>query len=397
MLSSMRNIFRVPDLRSKIIFTLAMLALYRLGAQLPVPGIDFDAVLQLEEQAEAGGVLGFLNLFSGGALTQFALFALGIMPYITASIIMQILTVAIPKLEEWQQQGAVGQRKITQYTRYLTLAIAFLQATGLAFIFGRGGGNNLGNTGGIVVIPDFNLARVGLVVLSLTAGMALLMWIGELISQRGVGNGMSLIIFASVVSTIPFDGAALRAQEGNFYIAAIAVLFVALMVAIVFVEQAQRRIPVQFAKRVVGRRMMGGTSTYIPPEGQPGPALSPSSLRRRFCFYRSCFPTSSTGARCSGSSTTTSCSLTTSSTSSCSGCSSSGSPTSIRPSRLIPSSRPTTCASRAGSFPAFGQGRRPRSTSPAFSAASRCLAPCSWLASRSFRRSSSTPPARLAA
>ena len=260
----MRNIFRVPDLRSKIIFTLAMLALYRLGAQLPVPGIDFDAVLQLEEQAEAGGVLGFLNLFSGGALTQFALFALGIMPYITASIIMQILTVAIPKLEEWQQQGAVGQRKITQYTRYLTLAIAFLQATGLAFIFGRGGGNNLGNTGGIVVIPDFNLARVGLVVLSLTAGMALLMWIGELISQRGVGNGMSLIIFASVVSTIPFDGAALRAQEGNFYIAAIAVLFVALMVAIVFVEQAQRRIPVQFAKRVVGRRMMGGTSTYIP-------------------------------------------------------------------------------------------------------------------------------------
>ena len=257
--------FRVPDLRGKILFTFGILGAYRLGSQVPVPGIDFDAILALREQADqTGGVLALLNLFSGGALTNFAIFALGIMPYITASIIIQILTVAIPRLEQLQQQGAVGQRKITQYTRYLTLGIAFVQATGITFIFGRGQGTALGNTSAVIVIPDFTFPRVALVILSLTAGVALLMWMGELISQRGVGNGMSLIIFASVVSTIPFDGARLRAVEGNFYLAAAGLVAIAMMVAIVFIEQGQRRIPVQFSKRQVGRRMFGGQNTYIP-------------------------------------------------------------------------------------------------------------------------------------
>lgn len=267
MLSTFTNIFKIPDLRKKLAFTLGLLALYRLGAQIPVPGIDFDSVLSLEDSASEAGVLGFLNFFSGGALTAFALFALGIMPYITASIIMQILSVAIPKLEQWREEGAVGQRKMTQATRYLTLAIAFLQATGLAFIFGRGAGQGAlfgANTPPIEVLPEFTFGRVAIVVVTLTAGTALLMWMGELISQRGIGNGMSLIIFASVVASLPFSGAALRAEKGNFFLAVLIVVAIGMMVAIVFIENGQRRIPVQFAKRVVGRRQYGGQSTYIP-------------------------------------------------------------------------------------------------------------------------------------
>ena len=268
MLSSVRNVFRVPDLRGKILFTLLMIALYRVGAFIPAPGIDLDAVEELKRQAETGGgVVGFLQLFSGGALTQFALFALGIMPYITASIIMQILTVVIPKLEEWQQMGAVGQRKITQWTRYLAVTIALLQSTGLAFLFHNGGGGLLGgggNSTGLDVLPEFTPFRVIIVVLTLTAGHALLMWMGELISQRGIGNGMSLLIFASVVSSFPGAGARLNAEKGTPFLVALLALAVVLLVAIVFIEQGQRRIPVQFAKRVVGRRMYGGQSTYIP-------------------------------------------------------------------------------------------------------------------------------------
>ncbi len=261
----MRNIFRIQDLRRKIMFTLFIIAAYRLGSQVPVPGIDFDAIVSLREQASStGGVLALLNLFSGGALTNFAIFALGIMPYITASIIIQILTVAIPRFEQLQQQGAVGQRKLTQYTRYLTLGIAFVQATGITFIFGRGQGTALGNTAGVIVIPDFTFNRVALVILSLTAGTALLMWMGELISQRGVGNGMSLLIFASVVSTIPFDGARLLAVQGTVYLVAAIVVATGMMVAIIFIEQGQRRIPVQFSRRQVGRRLYGGQNTYIP-------------------------------------------------------------------------------------------------------------------------------------
>jgi preprotein translocase subunit SecY len=258
--------FKVPDLRNKILFTLIMIVAYRFGAHIPVPGIDLTAVETLKDQAKEGGVLGFLNLFSGGALTQFAVFALGIMPYITSSIIMQILGVVIPKLEEWQNQGAVGQRKITQWTRYLTIAIALLQATALTFLFGRGGGNSFfgSNVPDIILLPDFTLPRVMLVILTLTAGTALLMWMGELITQRGIGNGMSLLIFTSVVSTLPFQFGAVRAEGGNVVFGILVILSIAILVGIVFVEQGQRRIPVQFAKRVVGRRMYGGQSTYIP-------------------------------------------------------------------------------------------------------------------------------------
>jgi preprotein translocase subunit SecY len=267
-LSSVRNTFRVPDLRGKIFFTLLVVAVYRFGAFIPAPGIDLDAVEELRRQAEQGaGVLGFLQLFSGGALTQFALFALGIMPYITSSIIMQILTVVIPKLEEWQSMGAVGQRKITQWTRYLAVSIALLQSTGLAFLFHNGGGGLLGGGGnatGLDVLPEFTPFRVIVVVLTLTAGHALLMWMGELISQRGIGNGMSLLIFASIVSSFPAAGATLRAEKGTTLLLLLLGLAIVLLVAIVFIEQGQRRIPVQFAKRVVGRRMYGGQSTYIP-------------------------------------------------------------------------------------------------------------------------------------
>jgi preprotein translocase subunit SecY len=266
-LASVKNIFKVPDLRRKIGFTLMMIVLYRLGSHIPVPGVDFAAVKQLQKTAESQGTLGFLNLFSGGALTQFAIFALGIMPYITASIIIQILGVVIPKLEQWQEQGAVGQRKITQWTRYLAIAIAFLQATGLTFLFGRGGGATL--LGGrqapsVVLLPGFPLNRVLLVIVTLTAGTCLLMWMGEIITQRGIGNGMSILIFSSVVSSLPFQYWRIL-KERHFIVFAILVMIsLFILVAIVAIEQGQRRIPVQFAKRVVGRRMYGGQNTYIP-------------------------------------------------------------------------------------------------------------------------------------
>ncbi|MCB0995097.1 MAG: preprotein translocase subunit SecY [Acidimicrobiales bacterium] len=265
MLSSILNIFRVPDLRNKVLFTLFMIMLYRLGAFIPAPGIDLDAVQLLRDQAEeTGGVIAFLQLFSGGALTQFAIFALGIMPYITSSIIMQILGVVVPRIEQWQQQGAVGQRKITQWTRYLTVAIALLQSTAFAFLFHNGGGGFFGGGTGIDLLPDFTIPKVALVVLTLTAGTALLMWMGELITQRGIGNGMSLLIFASVVSAIPAQFGIIKADEGWGAMIGIIILYLLLLVAIVYVDQGQRRIPVQFAKRVVGRRMYGGQSTYIP-------------------------------------------------------------------------------------------------------------------------------------
>ncbi len=268
MLSSVTNIFKVPELRKKIAFTLAMVILYRLGAHLQVPGIDHLQVKQFQKSAEQQGTIGFLNLFSGGALSQFAIFALGIMPYITASIIVQILGVVIPKLEEWQNQGAVGQRKITQWTRYIAMAIALLQATGLTFLFGKGGGATLlGGRGrgiNVVLIPGFPLLRVLLVVFTLTAGTAVLMWMGELITQRGIGNGMSILIFASVVSRLPYDYYRILKEKHFVVFAVLVAISLATLVAIVFIENGQRRIPVQFAKRVQGRRMYGGQSTYIP-------------------------------------------------------------------------------------------------------------------------------------
>jgi preprotein translocase subunit SecY len=266
-LSRLRNMFRVADLRNKILFTLLVIAVYRLGSHIPLPYVDFSAIQSLKDRAAEGGALEFLDLFSGGALTNVAIFALGIMPYITSSIIMQLLAVVIPKLEEWQQQGQVGQKKITQWTRYLTVALALMQSTGIVFALHQGGGSFLGGSGalqGIDLIPNFGAARVMLIVLTLTAGTAMIMWMGELITQRGIGNGMSLLIFASVVSRLPADGSRIWETGNYFQFATIIAMGIGMIVGIVFVEQGQRRIPVQFAKRVVGRRMYGGQSTYIP-------------------------------------------------------------------------------------------------------------------------------------
>ena len=263
-MSRIGNIIKVPDLRNKVLFTLAMLLIYRFGSYLPVPGVDQNAVRAIEDQAKEGGVLAYLQLFAGSALTQFSLFALGIMPYITSSIIMQILTVVIPKLQEWQQQGAVGQRKITQWTRYLTIGIAVLQATGFTFLFNSGGGGLTGDST-IKLVSVWSPLRVMLIVTTLTAGTALLMWMGELITNRGIGNGMSLIIFCSVVSGMPAAFSSVYAAEnGTMKLAIFVAFFLVLLVFIVFIEQGQRRIPVQFAKRVVGRKQYAGQSTYIP-------------------------------------------------------------------------------------------------------------------------------------
>ena len=266
MLSRLRNMFRVADLRNKILFTLFVIAIYRLGSHLPLPYVDFSVIQILKEQTEQGGALEFLDLFSGGALTNVAVFALGIMPYITSSIIMQLLAVVIPKLEEWQQQGQVGQKKITQWTRYLTVALALMQSTGIVFALHQGSGGFLGNSAALQgkdLIPHFGAARVMLIVITLTAGTALIMWLGELVTQRGIGNGMSLLIFASVVSALPAQGGAIFETSLLKFVVVLA-MGIAMIVGIVFVEQGQRRIPVQFAKRVVGRRMYGGQSTYIP-------------------------------------------------------------------------------------------------------------------------------------
>ena len=259
MLQALRNAFKVPDLRRKILFTLFVIAVYRLGSHVPVPGVDHAAVQQLVDQGQsAGGVVAFLNLFSGGALTQFAVFALGIMPYITASIIMQLLAVVIPRLESWQKEGEVGHRKITQWTRYLTIMLALIQSTGLTFLF-----HNPQNFG-VDLIPRFSPPRVALIVLTLTAGTGLIMWLGELITQRGIGNGMSLLIFASIISQLPSQSSIVYAQLGMFGSVIFLLIGLGIVLAIVTVEQGQRRIPVQYAKRIVGRRMMGGGSTYIP-------------------------------------------------------------------------------------------------------------------------------------
>jgi preprotein translocase subunit SecY len=263
LLGAFVNAFKVPDLRKKILFTLVIIAVYRLGSHIPAPGIDVQAAQRFADQAR-GGVLAFINLFSGGALTQMAVFALGIMPYITSSIIMQLLTVVIPKLEAWSKEGESGHKKITQWTRYLTVVLALMQSTGLAFLMHQG---RLGQTGadiGVDLIPNFGPARVALIVLSLTAGTALIMWLGELITQRGIGNGMSVLIFTSVVSTFPSEGNAILEQKGLGPFLGIVAIGIGVIVAIVFMEQGQRRIPVQYAKRVVGRKMYGGTSTYIP-------------------------------------------------------------------------------------------------------------------------------------
>jgi preprotein translocase subunit SecY len=247
------NAFKIPDLRRKILFTLGVIAIFRLGSYIPAPNIDVAQLEALQNQTQSGAAQ-FIDLFSGGALTRFAVFALGIMPYITSSIIMQLLTVVIPKLEQWQKQGEQGIKKITQWTRYMTVTLALLQSTGLVFLFHNQ----------FQVVRVFSPWRVALIVVTLTAGTAMIMWLGELITQRGIGNGMSILIFSSVISTLPAEGTAILKSAGAAKFYFLIALGVAIVVAVVWMEQGQRRIPVQYAKRVVGRRMMGGQSTYIP-------------------------------------------------------------------------------------------------------------------------------------
>ncbi len=260
MLRTIANAFSVADIRKKLAFTAAMLLLYRLGAYIPAPGVDINAVKELQENFGGGGILNLLNTFSGGSFSRLSLFALGIMPYITASIILQLLTVVVPSLEKLQKEGEVGQQKITQYTRYLTVGLAFAQSFGYVYLFksfgsAPGGNNFLGNlTGG----------KVLLIVISLTAGCTLLMWLGELITQRGIGNGISLMIFASIVSSLPRGIQSWWENPDQVFVVMMPFLALALIVAIVFVQEGQRRIPVQYAKRIVGRKMTSGGSTYLP-------------------------------------------------------------------------------------------------------------------------------------
>jgi preprotein translocase subunit SecY len=253
------NAFAVPEIRRKIAFTAAMLALYRLGAFIPAPGVDIDTIESLESNFTDQSILGFLNLFSGGSLSRLSLFALGIMPYITASIILQLLTVVVPALERLQKEGEVGQQKITQYTRYLTVFLAFGQSLGYVFLF-----RSFQNAEGTSVVGELTFTKLFLIVISLTAGCTLLMWLGELITQRGIGNGISLMIFASIASGLPGGIQAWWTNPDQVFVVMMPFVALAVIVGIVFVQEGQRRIPVQYAKRVVGRRMTTGGSTYLP-------------------------------------------------------------------------------------------------------------------------------------
>src|SRR5213080_4556553 len=248
---------RIPEIRKKLLFTAAMLALYRIGAYIPAPGINTDAIDSISKNFAGSNVLGFLNLFSGGSLQRFAIFALGIMPYITASIILQLLQVVVPSLEKLRNEGEVGQQKITQYTRYLTVGLAFAQSIGYVFLF-----RSFGSSAGSQIIKNFNGAKVFLIVISLTAGTILLMWLGELITQRGIGNGISLMIFASIASRIPHGLQAWWTNPDQVFKVMMPFVAFAVIAAIVFVQEGQRRIPVQYAKRVIGRRMTSGGQTY---------------------------------------------------------------------------------------------------------------------------------------
>ena len=260
MLRTIANAFSVADIRKKLAFTAAILLLYRLGAFIPAPGVDVEAVRELQSNFGQGNILGFLNLFSGGSLERLSLFALGIMPYITASIILQLLTVVVPSLEKLQKEGEVGQQKITQYTRYLTVALAFGQSFGYVLLFrSMGAEAGSGNLIGTLTGP-----KVLLIVVALTAGCTLLMWMGELITQRGIGNGISLMIFASIVSGLPGGITAWWNNPDQVFVVMMPFVALAVIVAIVFVQEGQRRIPVQYAKRMVGRKMTSGGSTYLP-------------------------------------------------------------------------------------------------------------------------------------
>jgi preprotein translocase subunit SecY len=259
MLRTILNAFSVAEIRKKLAFTAAMLALYRLGAYIPAPGVNVDAVKEIQSNFGGAGILGFLNQFSGGSLSRLSIFALGIMPYITASIILQLLTVVVPSLERLQKEGEVGQQKITQYTRYLTVGLAFAQSLGYVFLF-----RSFGNEANANVVGTLTFPKLFLIVTCLTAGCTLLMWLGELITQRGIGNGISLMIFASIASSIVPGLSKWWNNPDQVFVVMMPFIALAVIVAIVFVQEGQRRIPVQYAKRVVGRKMTSGGSTYLP-------------------------------------------------------------------------------------------------------------------------------------
>src|SRR3989440_6291811 len=286
MLTAFVRAFQTPDLRKKLLITLGLIALFRPGASLPTPGISEKSVAFCSNAATQGspaGVLAIVNLLSGQALLRLSVFALGIMPYITASIILQLLTVVIPRLETLKQEGQSGQAKITQYTRYLTVGLAVLQSTGYVEL-ARSGTlfNGCGASGAATpLIPNASTFTIATMVITMVAGTTVIMWMGELITDRGVGNGMSVLIFTTVISVIPGEILAIYRDKSPFYAAIAIVVVIAIVAFIVFMEQAQRRIPVQYAKRMVGRRMYGGTSTYIPMKvNQAGviPVIFASSL-----------------------------------------------------------------------------------------------------------------------
>ena len=260
MLGAFANAFRTPDLRRKLLFVLVIITVFRLGSQVPAPGVNVANVQSCLDQ-QTGSIYSLINLFSGGALLQLTIFALGIMPYITASIILQLLVVVIPRLEALKKEGQSGQTKITQYTRYLTLGLAVLQATGIVALARSG---NLLQGCEENLLHDDGTATFLVMVITMTAGTAVIMWLGELITEHGIGNGMSLLIFTQVVATFPASMWDVQQSQGWWVFGVVMAIGLVIIAAVIFIEQAQRRIPVQYARRMVGRKMFGGSSTYIP-------------------------------------------------------------------------------------------------------------------------------------
>ena len=261
MLTAFANAFRTPDLRRKMLFVLMIIAIFRAGCQIPAPGVDVGNVQSCINDVDNTGIYNLINLFSGGALLQLTVFALGIMPYITASIILQLLVVVIPRLEALKKEGQSGQTKITQYTRYLTLGLALLQATGIVAL--ARSGNLLAGCDKPLLYDDTTQTFL-IMVVTMTAGTAVIMWLGELITERGVGNGMSIMIFTQIIATFPATMWAVGKDKGWWTFGMVLVIGLVIVAAVIFIEQAQRRIPVQYARRMVGRKMFGGSSTYIP-------------------------------------------------------------------------------------------------------------------------------------
>jgi preprotein translocase subunit SecY len=261
MLTAFLRAFRTPDLRKKLLFTLFIIAVFRLGSSLPTPGVSQKAINACENIAAKNNLFQLVNLFSGGALLKLSIFALGIMPYITASIILQLLAVVIPRLETLRKEGQAGQAKITQYTRYLTIGLAVLQSTGIIALARSG---NLIQGCQDQLIPNDSVFTITTMVICMTSGTAVIMWLGELITDRGVGNGMSLMIFTQVIAVIPGEMLQIYQNKHVFVFGIVLLMGVAIIAFVALMEQAQRRIPVQYAKRMVGRRMYGGTSTFIP-------------------------------------------------------------------------------------------------------------------------------------